>query len=282
MSHSFTNDRPIYIQLMEMIERDIASGVLPPGSRMPSVRDLASQDRDQPQLRCSGAMYEMERSGLLVSRGTEGKTITEDAGASHRCASISPGRPSSDIFPRCVSWDLRMGKAPAWPEVLHPARNRRRDSMQQAILRCSALTKAYGRTLALDHIDLEVFSGRIVGLLGPNGSGKTTLIKIGERPSQPDRGERSSLTAGAPVLRPSVWSPTCRTRSTSTTGCVWEIWWTFFADFYIDFDRGAGGGNACPPEHLHGGPAQGPLQRQPGKGSAHSCNEPPSPSLPVG
>ena len=33
MSHSFTNDRPIYLQLMEMIERDIASGVLPPGSR---------------------------------------------------------------------------------------------------------------------------------------------------------------------------------------------------------------------------------------------------------
>lgn len=79
MSHSFTNDRPIYLQLMEMIERDIASGVLPPGSRMPSVRDLASQIGISPNT-VQRAMYEMERSGLLVSRGTEGKTITEDAG----------------------------------------------------------------------------------------------------------------------------------------------------------------------------------------------------------
>ena len=79
MSYSFTNDRPIYIQLMEMIERDIASGVLPPGSRMPSVRDLASQIGISPNT-VQRAMYEMERSGLLVSRGTEGKTITEDAG----------------------------------------------------------------------------------------------------------------------------------------------------------------------------------------------------------
>ena len=46
-----------------------------------------------------------------------------------------------------------------------------------SIFACQNLTKRYGKLTALDNIDLELESGRIVGLLGPNGSGKTTLIK---------------------------------------------------------------------------------------------------------
>ena len=46
------------------------------------------------------------------------------------------------------------------------------------ILECNKLTKTYGGVTALDHIDLAIDPGRIVGLLGPNGSGKTTLIKL--------------------------------------------------------------------------------------------------------
>ena len=40
------------------------------------------------------------------------------------------------------------------------------------------LTKWYGPILALDHIDLDVARGRIVGFLGPNGAGKTTTLRI--------------------------------------------------------------------------------------------------------
>jgi ABC-2 type transport system ATP-binding protein len=40
------------------------------------------------------------------------------------------------------------------------------------------VTKKYGKTPALDQVDLKLETGKIVGLLGPNGSGKTTLIKI--------------------------------------------------------------------------------------------------------
>ena len=57
------------------------------------------------------------------------------------------------------------------------------------ILECSGLTKRYGKVTALDHIDLTLQSGRIVGLLGPNGSGKTTLIKLATRLLQPSEGE---------------------------------------------------------------------------------------------
>ena len=57
------------------------------------------------------------------------------------------------------------------------------------ILECHDLTKRYGSVTALDHVNLNIESGRIVGLLGPNGSGKTTLIKIGCRILQPTSGE---------------------------------------------------------------------------------------------
>jgi ABC-2 type transport system ATP-binding protein len=40
------------------------------------------------------------------------------------------------------------------------------------------LSKNYGKTRALNNVDLELKPGHIIGLCGPNGSGKTTLIKI--------------------------------------------------------------------------------------------------------
>lgn len=46
-----------------------------------------------------------------------------------------------------------------------------------AIIVAKGLTKHYGKIIAVDHIDLDVAPGRIVGLIGPNGSGKTTALK---------------------------------------------------------------------------------------------------------
>jgi ABC-2 type transport system ATP-binding protein len=39
------------------------------------------------------------------------------------------------------------------------------------------VTKRYGATVALDHVDLRIAPGRIVGLVGPNGAGKTTALR---------------------------------------------------------------------------------------------------------
>ena len=47
------------------------------------------------------------------------------------------------------------------------------------LLEAKELTKSYGnKRYAIDHLNLTIERGKIVGLLGPNGSGKTTFIKM--------------------------------------------------------------------------------------------------------
>ncbi|MEE4294280.1 MAG: ABC transporter ATP-binding protein [Xanthomonadales bacterium] len=46
-----------------------------------------------------------------------------------------------------------------------------------SIISARGLTKRYGRTIAVDNIDIDIPPGRIVGLIGPNGAGKTTALK---------------------------------------------------------------------------------------------------------
>jgi ABC-2 type transport system ATP-binding protein len=59
---------------------------------------------------------------------------------------------------------------------------------QSLAVEASGLQKAYGRTRALDGLDLEVETGTILGLLGPNGAGKTTAVRVLSTLLRPDRG----------------------------------------------------------------------------------------------
>ena len=47
----------------------------------------------------------------------------------------------------------------------------------QTIVHASGINKHYGDVTALDNVDLNIDTGKIVGLIGPNGAGKTTLLK---------------------------------------------------------------------------------------------------------
>jgi ABC-type multidrug transport system ATPase subunit len=51
-------------------------------------------------------------------------------------------------------------------------------SSVQPAFKAVALSKAYGKRLAVDHLDLQVDRGELFGFLGPNGAGKTTTIRM--------------------------------------------------------------------------------------------------------
>src|SRR5688500_19100535 len=62
-----------------------------------------------------------------------------------------------------------------------------------------ALAKSFGKTRALDGIDLTVREGSVYGLLGPNGAGKTTTIRILATLLKPDSGR--ATVAGLDVVK---------------------------------------------------------------------------------
>ena len=73
----FTADRPIYAQLIELIQKRIFSGIYPLGSSMPSVRMLASEASVNPNT-MQRALAELEGQGLLYTQRTSGRTVTTD------------------------------------------------------------------------------------------------------------------------------------------------------------------------------------------------------------
>src|SRR5258708_6537676 len=57
------------------------------------------------------------------------------------------------------------------------------------IMEARGLNKRFGKTQALDGLDLTAASGQVVALLGPNGAGKTTFIRMVATLLRPDSGE---------------------------------------------------------------------------------------------
>ena len=50
--------------------------------------------------------------------------------------------------------------------------------MSTPVVKVENLVKRYKELIAVDHFNLEIREGEILGLLGPNGSGKSTTIRM--------------------------------------------------------------------------------------------------------
>jgi oleandomycin transport system ATP-binding protein len=74
----------------------------------------------------------------------------------------------------------------------------RYDATANAI-EATGLVKRFGKTTALDGVDLAARQGRVLGVLGPNGAGKTTAVRILATLLRPDSGQAS--VCGYDVLR---------------------------------------------------------------------------------
>lgn len=102
------------------------------------------------------------------------------------------------------------------------------------VLNCVNLTKTYGQIRALNHVNLTLESGKIVGLLGPNGSGKTTLIKLINGLLTPSEGsiQVCGETPGVASKAQVAYLPdSIYLNSWMTVAQIVE----YFQDFYEDF-----------------------------------------------
>jgi len=83
---------------------------------------------------------------------------------------------------------------------------------REPILTARGLNKRYGRVVALDGADFDLYPGEILGVIGDNGAGKSTLIKALVGAVAPDEGEirldgqvvnfRRQLKREMPALKP--------------------------------------------------------------------------------
>ncbi len=68
---------PLYVQIVDQIREAVARGVLSPGERLPSVRDLAHQLTINPNT-AARAYQELEKKGVVVTRQGRGTFVCKD------------------------------------------------------------------------------------------------------------------------------------------------------------------------------------------------------------
>lgn len=105
----------------------------------------------------------------------------------------------------------------------------------EPILECRNLYKSYRGKPALRGLNLSVYAGRIVGLLGPNGSGKTTLIKLACGLLTPTSGQ-VLIKGRAPDATTKALVSYLPDRNYLENWMTVQQALTFFEEFYQDFD----------------------------------------------
>ncbi len=101
---------------------------------------------------------------------------------------------------------------------------------------CNDLSKSYGPVKALDHVNLNLEEGKIIGLLGPNGSGKTTLIKLASRLLVPTEGS-ITICGKEPSPETKAMVSYLPDRNYLPDWMCSEDLLDMFEDFFADFDR---------------------------------------------
>lgn len=77
MEWQIDNNKPVYIQIVEQLKMKIISGDIELGSKLDSVRNLASEAMVNPNT-MQKALAELERQGFVYSKRTSGRFVTDN------------------------------------------------------------------------------------------------------------------------------------------------------------------------------------------------------------
>lgn len=98
--------------------------------------------------------------GAVLATGTPGLLKQQ-----HRCSSVE------ELYARLMG-----GAVDDWSSLSHGARGHAISSIPA--IEARGLTRAFGKFVAVDRVDLKIERGEIFGFVGPNGCGKTTTMKM--------------------------------------------------------------------------------------------------------
>ena len=126
--------------------------------------------------------------GASTSSAPAGRTDGDRAGLEPGCSSIHrPGAPRD--ADGCTAGP-RMRRSPAMSFLPTPVCSAMTSTLA---IEATGLVKSFGKTRAVDGVDLAVQRGAVYGVLGPNGAGKTTTIRMLATLLRPDAGSARVL-----------------------------------------------------------------------------------------
>ena len=102
MDAVFNNSVPIYLQIVSEIKKQIVSGKLVPGERIPSVRELALTYKVNPNT-MQKALIELEENGLIKTERTNGKFVTEDENIINKIKNDYADNLTQNYLPEMIS-----------------------------------------------------------------------------------------------------------------------------------------------------------------------------------
>jgi DNA-binding transcriptional regulator YhcF (GntR family) len=115
MDWQLSEERPIFQQLYEEMCRRILTGRYPPGSRMPSVRELAAEAGVNPNT-MQRALQQLDGAGLTESTRADGRTVTADETLTRRLRQELAGGAARRFF--CETAALGFSRAEAKELIL--------------------------------------------------------------------------------------------------------------------------------------------------------------------
>lgn len=75
--YSFSNDTPIYLQIIEFLKTEIITGKYKPGEKLMSVREFSLHFQVNPNT-IQKALFELENMGLIITERTNGKFVSNN------------------------------------------------------------------------------------------------------------------------------------------------------------------------------------------------------------